>query len=82
MVGTASGLSLFLNEMTDEWFDWSHKLSATLVFWTAIYGYCLVALWQLGSIHTLRVYGGFAVCVTVFTLLLSCKSNKEPLPVR
>lgn len=110
VVGAASGLSLFLNDMTDEWFAcvaylflWTlilcgmiihavrNKLSfgisikqnwTTLVFWGAIYGYCLVALWRLGIIQTLPVYGVFALCVTVFTLLLSCKSNKEPLPAR
>ena len=110
VVGAASGLSLFLNDMTDEWFAcvaylflWTlilcgmmvqavrQKLSfgisikqnwTTLVFWGAIYGYCLVALWRLGIIQTLPVYGVFALCVTVFTLLLSCKSNKEPLPAR
>jgi hypothetical protein len=110
VVGAASGLSLFLNELTDEWFAcvaylllWTlilcgmivqavrQKLSfgfsirqnwTTLVFWGAIYGYCLVALWQLGIIQTLPVYGVFALCVTVFTLLLSCKSNKDPLPAR
>ena len=110
VVGAASGLSLFLNGMTDEWFAcvaflllWililagmivqvvRKKLSlgfsikhnwTTLVFWGAIYGYCLVALWKLGIIQTLPVYSVFAVCVTIFTLLLSCKSNKEPLPTR
>ena len=110
VVGAASGLSLFLNGMTDEWFScvaylilWTlilcgvilqavrKKLSfgfsikqnwTTLVLWGSIYGYCLVALWKLGMIQTLPSYGIFAVCVTIFTLLLSCKSNKEPLPAR
>ena len=111
VVGAASGLSLFLNDMTDEWFAcvaylflWililagmivqsaRKKLSfgfsikhnwTTILFWVAIYGYCLAALWQLGIIQTIPVYGVFAVCMTVFTLLLACLYiNKEPLPAR
>lgn len=52
----------------------------TLVFWAAIYGYCLVALWRLGIIQTLPVYGGFAVCVTVFRFFYPAKATKSHYP--
>ena len=52
--------------------DW-----ALLVFWAAMYGYCLVSLLSLGVLQAVLWYGIFAVLLTVGTLLLGALSVKD-----
>lgn len=45
--------------------DWT-----VLIFWAAVYGYCLVSLWSLKILQTVPIYGVFAAVLAVGTLLL------------
>ena len=102
IVGAASGLSLLLNGVTDEWFAciafvliWVYiliKLAiqivvnrsrftfkgkkdwTLLIFWAAMYGYCLAGLFSLGIPQAVPWYGVVALIMTVGTLLL-CAIN-------
>lgn len=102
IVGIASGISLLLNSITDEWFScaafallwitilvklmkqlWREKLSLKgnkdwplLFFWAVMYGYCLAALWSLGIMQAVPIYGVFAMILTSGTLLLSAAKNE------
>ena len=102
IVGIASGISLLLNSITDEWFScaafallwitilvklmkqlWRKKLSLKgnkdwplLFFWAVMYGYCLAALWSLGIMQAVPIYGVFAMILTSGTLLLSAAKNE------
>ena len=108
VVGAASGLSLWLNSVTDEWFAclafvvlWCailacllaaatksrHRLTLTgkaditvVIFWAAMYGYCLAALWSLGVLQTVPGYGSLAVALAAGTLLLGNLKTKGELP--
>ena len=99
IVGAASGLSLLLNSVTDEWFAciaflllWGFLLArmlaqiirgrsrlrfrgrqdwVLLLFWTAMYGYCLAALWSLKIPQTVPWYGALGIILAAGTLLLS-----------
>ena len=99
IVGAASGLSLLLNGVTDEWFAciaflllWGFILArmlaqiiggrcrltlkgkkdwVLLLFWAAMYGYCLAALWSLKIPQTVPWYGILGVILAAGTLLLS-----------
>ena len=99
IVGAASGLSLLLNSVTDEWFAciaflllWGFILArmlaqiiggrnrltfkgkkdwTLLLFWAAMYGYCLAALWSLEIPQTVPWYGALGVILAAGTLLLS-----------
>lgn len=103
IVGAASGLSLLLNGVTDEWFAciaflvlWGYILvrmilqiirkrreltfkgkpdRPLLVFWAAMYGYCLAALSTLGILQARPLYGALAVALTAGTLLLVAITN-------
>ena len=105
VVGAASGLSLWLNSVTDEWFAcvafvalWCVVLVSLLIavaknrrhltlkgkkdipviiFWAAMYGYCLAALWSLGILLAVPLYGVLAVALTVGTLMLSYIQKRE-----
>lgn len=105
IVGAASGLSLLLNRITDEWFAciafvllWSYILIrlifrivsrhrdyslagdkdwALLVFWCAMYGYCLMSLWSLKILQTVPWYGIIAVLLAAGTLLLCVVNNRN-----
>ena len=48
-----------------------------LVFWVAMYGYCLVSLFSLGILQAVPWYGIFAVVLTVGTLWLSALYERE-----
>ena len=48
-----------------------------LVFWAAMYGYCLVSLFSLGIRQAVPWYGIFAVVLTVGTLWLSALYERE-----
>ena len=99
IVGAASGLSLLLNGVTDEWFAciafllvWGFILVRMLaqiirgrcrltrkgkkdwpllLFWAAMYGYCLAALWSLKIPQTVPWNGALGVILAAGTLLLS-----------
>ena len=99
IVGAASGLSLLLNSITDEWFSciafvllWCFLLFllivqvirrrsvlragrktdwTALVFWAAMYIYCLAALFSLGIFQLVPVYGLISVLLALGTLTLS-----------
>lgn len=107
VVGAASGLSLWLNSVTDEWFAcvafvalWCVILACLLagiaksgrhltlkgkkdipviIFWTAMYGYCLAALWSLGILQAVLLYGALAVMLAAGTLLLGALKMKGEL---
>ena len=96
VVGAASGLSLLLNSLTDEWFSciafialwtfilirivWQIPRSGlrfqgakdwpVLIFWATMYGYCLAALWSLGILRQVPLYGLLAVILATGTLAL------------
>ena len=104
VVGAASGLTLALNGITDEWFAciafvllWAFILVrlavqlirgrssftlrgkpdwALLVFWAAMYGYCLAALFSLGIPQALPWYGILALLLAAGTLLLGALGKK------
>ena len=104
VVGAASGLSLWMNSITDEWFAciafmslWGVILAClllaiarsrnhftlkgkkdvpVLIFWTAMYGYCLAALWSLGIMQAVPIYGVFAMILASGILLLSAAKNE------
>ena len=105
IVGAASGISLLLNSITDEWFAcvafillWfyilirlimqllrnklslkGHKDWPLLIFWAVMYGYCLAALWSLGIMQAVPLYGVFAMILAVGTILLGVAKNEgEP----
>ena len=46
--------------------DWT-----VLIFWAAMYGYCLVSLFSLGVLQTVPWYGVLAVLLAAGTVLLS-----------
>ncbi len=97
-VGAASGLSLLLNAVTDEWFAclafvllWcflliclivrrfrrrsglSAKRAAewtALIFWAAMYSYCIAALVSLGVFQAIPLYGIVSVLLALGTLAL------------
>ena len=99
IVGAASGLSLLLNGVTDEWFAciafllvWGFILVrmlaqiirgrcrltrkgkkdwVLLLFWAAMYGYCLAALLSLKIPQTVPWYGALGTILAAGTLLLS-----------
>ena len=48
-----------------------------LIFWAAMYGYCLTSLWSLGILQTAPWYGLFAVVLSVGTLLLCVVKEKN-----
>lgn len=105
IVGAASGLSLLLNGVTDEWFAciaflllWGFILArmltqiiggrcrltlkgkkdwVLLLFWAAMYGYCLAALWSLKIPQTVPWYGILGVILAAGTLLLSFVERKN-----
>ena len=105
IVGAASGLSLLLNGVTDEWFAciaflllWGFLLArmlaqiiggrcrltlkgkkdwVLLLFWAAMYGYCLAALWSLKIPQTVPWYGALCVILAAGTLLLSFVGRKN-----
>lgn len=105
VVGVASGTSLLLNSLTDEWFAciafilaWTGiifcgtvrlfrnqtRLSICrktdlpgMVFWAAMYGYCIAALVSLGIFQAMPLYCVLAVVLTVGTLLLTVTENRE-----
>ena len=52
--------------------DWT-----VLIFWAAMYGYCLAALFSLGILQAVPWYGILAVVLTVGTLLLGAVSLKN-----
>lgn len=96
IVGIASGASLFLDSITDEWFSciafillWiivliksmslilkqRERLLLTgkkdwtlLIFWMSIYAYCISALFHLGIMEAVPIYGVFAAMLAVMTL--------------
>ena len=98
VVGAASGLSLWMNSITDEWFAciafmslWGVILAClllaiarsrnhftlkgkkdvpVLIFWTAMYGYCLAALWSLGILQERPIYGLLALLLAAGMLML------------
>ena len=104
VVGAASGLSLWLNSVTDERFAcvafvalWcvillcllaavaknrrhltlkGKKDIPVIIFWAAMYGYCLAALWSLGILQASPLYGTLAAVLTVGTLLLGSMKTK------
>ncbi len=104
MVGTASGFSLLLNNVTDEWFAciafillWccillklvlkvchgkltlkGRKDWPLIIFWAAMYGYCLAALWSLGILQAVPLYGIIALALSAGTLLLSVSVRNDP----
>lgn len=105
IVGAASGISLLLNSISDEWFAciafvllWvfilirlirqlrrnklslkGHKDWLLLIFWAVMYGYCLAALWSLGIMQAVPIYGVFAMILAIGTLLLCAAKNEgEP----
>lgn len=45
--------------------DWTLSL-----YWIAMYGYCLLGLWNLGLFHTYPMYGIFALFLALGTLCL------------
>ena len=106
VVGAASGLSLWMNSITDEWFAciafmslWGVTLAClllaiarsrnhftlkgkkdvpVLIFWTAMYGYCLAALWSLGILQERPIYGLLALLLAAGMLMLvsiNCKGE-------
>ena len=50
-----------------------------LIFWAAMYGYCLVSLFSLGILQTVPWYGILAVILAAGTLLLGAVNRKESL---
>ena len=53
------------------------KVWMLLIFWAAMYGYCLTSLWSLGILQTAPWYGLFAVVLSVGTLLLCVVKEKN-----
>ena len=47
-----------------------------LIFWAAMYGYCLAALWSLGILQAVPWYGFFAVLLAAGTLLLGAVNEQ------
>ena len=52
--------------------DWS-----LLIFWAAMYGYCLVSLFSLGILQAVPWYGILAVILAAGTVLLSTVNHKS-----
>ena len=48
-----------------------------LIFWAAIYGYCLAGLLSLGILQAVPWYGVFAVILAAGTLLLGSLGNRQ-----
>ena len=102
-VGAASGISLLLNIVTDEWFaciafilmwlfvlfvilkevlsgnlllqgqrQWDWPL---LIYWSAMYGFCIAALSHLGISRAVPIYFAFAIVLGAGTLLLGISEN-------
>lgn len=104
VVGIASGVSLLLNRITDEWFaciafiilwgfilfrlirqiiNMRNRLTfkkpadfALMIFWIAMYGYCIAGLLALGILQAVPWYGALAMLLTAGTILL-CMVQKE-----
>ena len=98
-VGICSYISLFLNEITDEWFAFvafvalwifvllklvlslinqrkhiiiSQKKDWTIIiFWFAMYAYCIAGLFKLGIMQAVPLYGAFAILLFVMTMSLT-----------
>ena len=52
--------------------SFSQKKDWTLIiFWVAIYSYCIAGLFKLGIIKALPVYGVFAFIIFILTLTLA-----------
>jgi len=106
-VGAASGISLLLNSVTDEWFAciafvviWLFVLlvifkevssgnlrfqrlgqwdTPLLIYWSAMYGFCIAALIHLGIAGAVPLYFVFAIVFSLGTLALGIT---EKLPER
>ena len=104
-VGAASGLSLLLNSITDEWFAciafvilWTAVLIAivravakdklrmqksvewdvpVLIYWLAMYGFCIVALLHLGIAAERPVYFIAGILLGIITLTLGIVKMKD-----
>ena len=104
IVGAASGISLFLNSVTDEWFAcaaflilWTYLTARVVlrvlqtkglfamkpaenwpvaVFWSAMYLYCLAALWKLEIIQAVPLYGILGILLFLGTLALALSGRK------
>lgn len=50
-----------------------------LIFWAAMYGYCLAALFSLGILQAVPCYGVLAMILTAGTLLLGAAGEKESI---
>ncbi|EGS31182.1 putative membrane protein [Peptoniphilus sp. oral taxon 375 str. F0436] len=48
-----------------------------LVFWLAIYGYCICGLVKLGIMRALPIYGAFALFLCILTLVLALVDLEE-----
>lgn len=98
IVGLASIATLYLNQLTKDWFafiaflilwfyiffalvqklrqhmneiEFKGNIDWTLcLYWIAMYGYCLLGLWNLGLFHTYPMYGIFALFLALGTLCL------------
>lgn len=103
-VGAASGISLLLNTVTDEWFAcitfmllwcfvfamivrWEIKPEKrvslqesrdvpVLVYWTAMYGFCIAALVRLGIASAAPVYFIFGIIMGAGTLYLAAAGGE------
>lgn len=104
-VGICSYISLFLNEITDEWFafvafvtlwlfilikfalnlidqrkhiiinqkkDWT-----IIIFWFAMYAYCIAGLFKLGIMQALPLYGVFVTLLFVMTMFLTVINTRD-----
>lgn len=62
--------------------SFSQKKDWTLViFWLAIYSYCIAGLFKLGIIKALPVYGVFAFIIFILTLALAAMDVKKGMEV-
>ncbi len=104
-VGICSYISLFLNEITDEWFAFvafvtlwifvliklvlslinqrkhiiiSQKMDWTIIiFWFAMYAYCIAGLFKLGIMQELPLYGVFVILLFVMTMFLTLINTRD-----
>lgn len=104
-VGICSYISLFLNEISDEWFAFaafvtlwifilikfalnlidqrkhiiiSQKIDWTIIiFWFAMYTYCIAGLFKLGIMQALPLYGVFVILLFVMTMFLTVVNTKD-----
>lgn len=47
-----------------------------IIFWAAMFGYCLAALWTLGILQAVPFYGGFGAILATGTLMLCVTEGK------